>query len=58
MKDSKTKVVSFRVPLDVWVKVEEMADNMRRGSTAKVIKTIFMPAFEKELRKQSKTATV
>jgi len=56
MKEAKTKVVGFRVPIELFEKIEERADKMRRGSVAKVVQTIFIPAFKKELKKEAKTA--
>lgn len=56
MKESKTTVISFHVPVDVVDKADMIARTLPYGSKSKVYRNVFMPAFEKAVKKHEKQA--
>lgn len=51
MSKEKSKPVSFRLPVSLIEKIDKVADEIPRGSKQKVIQTVFIPAFERYLKK-------
>jgi hypothetical protein len=54
MKKEKTLVVSFRVNESLVPKIDQVADEIPRGSRQKVLQTVFMPAFNRYFRQHEK----
>lgn len=54
MKQPKTQVISFHVPAEVVEKADKIARTLPYGTKSKVYRNVFLPAFEREVKKHEK----
>lgn len=55
-KPINNEVVSFRVPPAVKAQIDKVADELPRGTVSKVLSEVFLPAFERYVKKREKKA--
>ena len=55
-KPNNTEIVSFRVPPEVKEKINRVADELPRGSVSKVLTEVFIPAFNRYVKKRERKA--